>query len=313
MQEDNNQNTGTPVQHKAPLSGMHPALFVLFVLFTIFVTYQILGGILAIVVLGKDVKSLSGDVVITRLLVSFSQFMFILIPVLILSLLQGNVSGKVFRLKVPRAKPFWLGLLGIIVIQPVIQSYMLVQEKILFSLPFGSGVMKMVKDFMDAFETATMNLVTAHSIPEFIAVVFVIAVTPAICEEFLFRGLIFKNFERTMPAGKSIFLTGFVFAIFHFHPFNIIPLILLGFYLTYIVYYSDSIVTGVFVHFVNNFLSAYFIFRYGRESFDKPDAPLSDNLPLLISGAVSAVVLAVILYFIKKTSSEKKDKIVVNV
>ncbi len=313
MQEDNTQNTGNPFQHKAPLSGVHPALFVLLVLFIVFVTYQILGGVLAIIVLGKDVKSFGGDVVITRLLVSFSQFMFILVPALILSLLQGNISGDVFRLKVPRAKPFWLGMLGILVIQPVIQSYMLVQEKILLSLPFGSGVMKMLKDFMDTFEAATLNLVTAHNVPEFIAVVFVIAVTPAICEEFLFRGLIFKNFERSMPAGKSLFLTGFIFAIVHFHPFNIVPLILLGFFLTYIVYYSGSIFTGVLAHFINNYLSAYFIFRYGRESFDKPDAPLSDNIPLLIAGAVSVLIFIAILYGIKKTSSEKKDKIVVNV
>lgn len=308
MQEENNQNTEKPVQHKAPLSGIHPALFVLLILFVVFITYQILGGILAIVVLGKDVKSFSGDVVITRLLVTFSQFMFILVPVLILSMLQGNVSRDAFRLKVPKARPFWLGMLGIVVIQPIIQSYMLLQEKLLFSLPFGSGVLKMVKDFMDSFEAATMNLVTAHGLAEFIAVVFVIAVTPAICEEFLFRGLIFKNFERSMPAGKSIFLTGFVFAIFHFHPFNIIPLILLGYFLTYVVYYSDSIVSGVIVHFTNNFISAYFIYIYGRESFDRPDAPLSDNIPLLISGAVSFVVFAFILYAIKKHHPIKRIK-----
>lgn len=282
-------------------------------LFVIFVTYQIIGGILSLFVLGKDLKNFSGNITTARVLITFSQFMFILVPVLILSLMQGNEAKDAFRLRTPRAKPFWLGMLGILVIQPLIQSYMYIQNKILFSLPFGTESLKAVKDFMDALESATLNLVTAQSVFEFAVVVIVIAVTPAICEEFLFRGLIFRNFERAMPAGKSIFLTGFIFAIFHFHPFNLIPLILLGFFLTYTVYYSGSILTGVLLHFVNNFLSAYLVFRYGREGFDKPDEPLSANLGLIITGIVSLFIFIGLLYAIKNASDEKKNKIIVNV
>jgi uncharacterized protein len=314
LTESNDQNkhqSGNP--NGAPLSGMHPALFVLLVLFTVFITYQIFGGILSVLILGADLKSMPKNLSLARVVISFSQFMFILAPVILLSMMQGNKAKQVFRLNAPKSKVFWLSMLGIVVIQPLLQAYMFVQNKILFSLPFGTEVLKKIKDFMDVFESATMNLVTAHSVVEFLVVVFIIAVTPAICEEFLFRGLIFKNFERSIPTGKAIFMTGFIFAIFHFHPFNLVPLILLGYYLTYTVYYSDSILTGILLHFVNNFLSAYLVYRYGREGFDKPDESFADNMYVLLAGAVSLVIFLFILYAIKNSSNNNKNKIVVNV
>jgi hypothetical protein len=116
-----------------------------------------------------------------------------------------------------------------------------------------------------------------------------------------------------MPYGKSIFLTGFIFAVFHFHPFNLIPLIVLGFYLSYIVYYSGSIWTGVAAHFINNFLSAYLVFRFGSENFDKPDEGFAENSILLISGIASLILFIVIIAFIKRYGTERKNKIIVNV
>jgi uncharacterized protein len=314
LTESNEQNTPqTENPNRAPLSRVHPALFVLLVLFVIFVTYQIFGGLLSIMVLGTDLKAAPKNLSLARVVVSFAQFMFILAPVILLSMLQGNKAKTVFRLNAPKSKVFWLSMLGIVVIQPLLQAYMLIQNKLLFSLPFGTEFLTKLKEVIELFESATLNLVTAHSVVEFIVVVFIIAVTPAICEEFLFRGLIFKNFEKSIPTGKAIFMTGLIFAIFHFHPFNLIPLILLGYYLTYTVYYSNSIWTGVLVHFINNFISAYLVFRYGRESFDRPDESLGDNIEVLIAGAVSAILFMLILYAIKKSSTDKTNKIVVNV
>ena len=306
-------NNKQETDQSAPLSKIHPAVFVLISLFVVFVTYQVFGGILSFLILGEDIKNYSSQPMLTRIIVSFAQFMFILVPVILLSILQGNKTKFAFRIKPPKTSVFWLGMLGIVVVQPALQSYLFVQNKILMNLPFGTELIGKMKELIDLLEQATLNLVSAHSIPEFIVVVFVIAVTPAVCEEFFFRGLILNNFERVMPYGKSIFLTGFIFAIFHFHPFNLIPLIVLGFYLTYVVYYSGSIWTGVAAHFINNFMSAFLVYRFGRENFDKPDGSLADNSLLLVSGAVSLIVFLIIMALIKKNGTERKNKIVVNV
>ncbi len=308
-EQNNNENKSVT----APLANLHPALFVVIALFVVFVTYQIFGGVLSVILLGTDFKKMDTNVTFTRIIISFSQFMFILIPVIILSMLQGNDSKKTFRLRKPRQSVLWLGILGVLVIQPSIQAYMFLQNKLLTSLPFGVNFINSLKELMDSFESATLSLVTANSLAEFLLVAFVIAVTPAVCEEFLFRGLVLFNFEKVMSPVKTIFMTGFIFAIFHFHPFNILPLILLGFFLSYAVYYSNSIITGIVIHFINNFLSAYLVFVYGKEGFEDPNGSVSDNYQLLIAGFISFIVFLFVLKAIKNTAVEKKNKIIVNV
>jgi membrane protease YdiL (CAAX protease family) len=308
LNEDNNlqnKQTGDNI-HKAPLAFMHPALFVLVVLVTVFFTYQVLGGAVSYFLFGADLKSGGFSTTLARIVISFSQFMFILAPVFLLSLLQGNKTKETFRLKKPDMRIFSLSIAGIIVVQPALQAFIYIQNKLLFSIPFGSEYIRQLKQIMDSLEAVMLTLVTSHSIPEFLFVLFVVALTPAICEEFLFRGLIFRNFGKILPAGKSIFLTGLLFAVFHFHPFNLIPLIVLGVYLTFTVYYSDSIYTAVSVHFINNFISAAFVFFAGKEGFDNPESPVSENAGLLIYGMVSALLFTAVIFAIKKFSGNKK-------
>ena len=306
INSEQNNKTTEPVN--APLSNMHPVVFVVLALFIVFVTYQIFGGVLSILVLGKDFKSMDGNIIFARIIISFSQFMFILIPVIILNMLQGNKAKKTFRLNMPKQSVLWLSFLGVLVIQPAIQAYMFVQNKLLTSLPFGGQFINSIKELMDSFEAATLSLVTAHNAGEFILVAFVIAVTPAICEEFFFRGLVITNFERIMTPGKAIFMTGFIFALFHFHPFNLLPLILLGFFLSYAVFYSNSIFTGIFIHFVNNFISAFLVYKFGKEGFEDPQGSFADNYGLLLSGAVSFIIFLIILRAIKMLQLKRRIK-----
>ena len=153
-------------------------------------------------------------------------------------MLQDNNLKETFRLKKPKMSVFLFAVLGILVIQPFLQVYMYYQNELIFNLPFGKELITQLKELFDTLESTTEKLVTANSVPEFIMIVIVIAVTPAICEEFLFRGLVFKNFEKMIPASKAIFFTGLLFALFHFHPFNLIPLTVLGIFLTLVVYHS---------------------------------------------------------------------------
>jgi hypothetical protein len=64
---------------------------------------------------------------------------------------------------------------------------------------------------------------------------------------------------------------------------------------------------------VNNFLSAFLVYKYGKEGMDDPQGSFADNYGLLISGLVSFIVFLIILKIIKNLTAEKKNKIVVNV
>ena len=86
---------------------------------------------------------------------------------------------------------------------------------------------------------------------EFILGFFVIAITAGICEEVMFRGLIFKSYEG-IGAKKAIVISGLLFGLFHFNLQNLLGPAFLGILFGYLLYRSDSIFTTILAHTTNN-------------------------------------------------------------
>ena len=297
MEEKNNS---------APLANINPALFIILSLGVIFVTYQIFGGIISFALTGPDMGSKIKDIKYFRIIISFSQFMLILVPVIVLNLLRGDNSQNTFRLNKPDYKIFILSIIGILVIQPFLQFYIVLQNKIIFSLPFGTDFLNKIKEFFDLLEAMVMEVVKSHSRAEFITVVFVIAVTPAICEEFLFRGLILTNLLKFLRPVIAIIFTGLIFALFHFDPFNLIPLIILGIYITVTSYASNSIYTAIVLHFINNFISAMGVYILGEEFTSSTKNVSPDEFQqLLLWGLISIILFIIILLSVRKLYKSK--------
>ncbi|MBS1494889.1 MAG: CPBP family intramembrane metalloprotease [Bacteroidetes bacterium] len=291
--------------HTAPFKNINPVVYVFLGLVVVFFLYQIIGGLIQFMATGEDFSSTTGKLTLTRIIISFAQFMFILFPAVMLSYLQGDNVKISFRLKAPKISVFALSIVGIFVVQPFLQLYMYYQNKIIFSLPFGQDVLKQMKDLFDLLEASTLRLVTAYSFVEFLVIVLVIAVTPAICEEFLFRGFVLSNFEKVSKRTAAIFFSGLLFALFHFHPFNIIPLAILGIYLSFTVYHSGSIFTAIVCHFINNFISTAAVYFYGKEEFISKEIPQDEIMQVVIMGIVSLLIFTGIVLMIKKNSVTK--------
>ncbi|MCB0723622.1 MAG: CPBP family intramembrane metalloprotease [Ignavibacteriae bacterium] len=287
---------------KFPFENIPPRLYVVLTLFVVFFTYQIIGGFLALSFFGVDDPT-GGDADGMRIMTAFSQFMLILAPVLLLSYLQGNKFKDAFKIKRPSLPMVSLSVIGIILIQPAIEAYLYFQNKLIYSLPLGDNVTSALKDLDNMFEEMTIKLVASHSIPELLLVIFVISITPAICEEFFFRGLILKNFERSFKALQAITYTGILFAIFHFHPLNVIPLALLGFFLSYIVHYSGSIYTGIIAHFINNTIAVIAVYIVGTESLSEDVLSGGNEIAMLIYGVISLVLFIIVMRLIKRIAS----------
>lgn len=79
-----------------------------------------------------------------------------------------------------------------------------------------------------------------------------VAVTPAICEEVIFRGYFQRNMERSMKPLWAIIITGIAFGAFHMRFGELIPLSLLGIFMAYVVWVSGSIWPAVLAHLLNN-------------------------------------------------------------
>jgi len=83
---------------------------------------------------------------------------------------------------------------------------------------------------------------------------FIFALSPAICEEVLFRGILLSSLRKYLPGWMAVVFVGFLFGLFHVHLFRIIPTALLGILFTYIVFRTGSIWPAMLAHFVNNTL-----------------------------------------------------------
>jgi membrane protease YdiL (CAAX protease family) len=81
---------------------------------------------------------------------------------------------------------------------------------------------------------------------------FVIALSPAICEEVLFRGAIMSGLRQRMPAWATILVVGLLFGLFHLSIYRVLVTGLSGVVIAYVVYRSGSIWLGVIIHFINN-------------------------------------------------------------
>lgn len=305
--EENNINSleNNKGNRRGPLANLSPIVFIFLSLSAVFFLYQIVGGGISYFLLGDDLEIKSENLNLTRLIITFAQFMFILFPSIVLVMLQDNNLKETFRLYKPKMPVLFFAIVGILVIQPFLQVYLYYQNELIFNLPFGKEIITQLKELFDMLESTTAKLVEANSIPEFLIVMIVIAITPAICEEFLFRGLVFKNFEKIIPASKAVFFTGLLFALFHFHPFNIIPLTALGVFLTFIVYHSGSIYTAVICHFINNFISALAVYIYGTDSFETAGSSSmtrDEQIQFAILGFISLVAFIGIIKMIKKYS-----------
>jgi membrane protease YdiL (CAAX protease family) len=98
------------------------------------------------------------------------------------------------------------------------------------------------------------KLVTASTPASLAWLLFLLAITPAICEEAVFRGVLLGG-TRTLPTWRVVVLNGVVFGAFHLSfetPVRFLPTAWLGIVLAWTVLRTRSVWTGVLMHFLNN-------------------------------------------------------------
>ncbi|MEM0926601.1 MAG: type II CAAX endopeptidase family protein [Planctomycetota bacterium] len=96
---------------------------------------------------------------------------------------------------------------------------------------------------------------------------FVIGMTPAVCEELLFRGYVQTRLNRRIGPAMGILLSSFLFAAFHMDPIHCIAVFPLGVYLGVLTWRSGSLFPAMLAHFVNNAISVVAVV-IGPESMD---------------------------------------------
>jgi sodium transport system permease protein len=174
---------------------------------------------------------------ITSLLVM--QYGFFLLPIVAIAVAMRMDLRETFSLRRPRIVPlFAAALLG------------------LSAWTFASGVILRVAPPPDTLVRALEKLLRLTDAGAPLWVVWLaVAVTPAICEEALFRGFILSGL-RPLGAVPAITITALLFGIAHASIYRLLPTFFLGIVLGVVVWRTRSLACGMVLHALNNGLLA---------------------------------------------------------
>ena len=134
----------------------------------------------------------------------------------------------------------------------------------------------------------------------FLLCILVIAIIPAVGEEFLFRGVL-QNILRISVKNPhiAIWASALIFSIFHNQFYGLIPRMLLGAIFGYLYYWSGSLFLPVLGHFINNGLSLVLMFLFQKNliSFDLSGGEINFSNYILLIFFILTICL---LYLLRK-------------
>jgi len=282
---------------------MSPSKAAVFSLIIVFFLYQFGGGLLHLLIFGFDLKDANMNAF--RLFTAAGQILLILAPALILAKLVYIDVTPILRVKIPTWKEIAIFILGLVIIIPLLQNFIYVQNYLIQQLAEISSVFESVKLFFDKMDKLLSDtygdILSASSIFEMILIVLVVAVVPGVCEEVFFRGFVQKSFELSIKPFWAIFISSLAFSLYHFNPYGLLALLILAMYLGFSVYLSNSILIPIILHFLHNSISIIAFFIWGKEELANSDIITFEEFEIsLLSLTVLTIILFLFLFYVKK-------------
>ena len=226
------------------------------------------------------------------------QILLILAPALIFTKLVYQDVTPIIRFRLPKLKEAAIFILGLIILIPLLESYLNLQNYLLEFVASKSVLFESVKNFLDMVDEFVAktyeDLIRPNNSFEVVLIIIIVSIVPAICEEVFFRGFVQKSFEYKYKPIIASLITALFFGIYHFNPYGLIALIVLGTYLGYSVYLSNSIAIPMLLHFINNFVAVTAFFIFGHEEFMEPSSVNTEN----ITGVIAIFFLLLVIFII---------------
>ncbi len=233
--------------------------------------------------------------------------LFIIPSVITNYLLFKPERGFLTNSKFPPIMLVLLVLITMIISSPIINILLKWNSFIRFP-SFMSAIESKLQEFENNAADLTLKLLTGARLSSFIVNILMIAIIPAIGEEFLFRGIfqrIFAEWFKNMNV--AILLAAALFSAFHMQFYGFIPRFVLGVFFGYLFYWQSNIWIPVMAHFFNN------SFAVTIEFLDhKNNSHLSDMLnkfqsliPVII---LSSIITVFLMYWMQKNYRIKASR-----
>lgn len=277
----------------------------LFVLFGILV-FSGLGNLVNYLAFNTmNMNEAANPAAFVRVSQTFTSVGIFLVPALLFAFCTDK---KWFHYNACDQKPHYLlvnvTLLLSIVILPVVAALAGWNESM--HLPQSLSKVEAWMQKMEEDASFLMRLMTfKHSYGTLVANIFVLALVPAVCEEFMFQGTIQRFLhKRKLNPHFCIWLTAFIFSTIHLQFFGFIPRFLLGAYLGYLYYWSRSLWLPILAHFLHNALSILVTFTLEGRGVLVDEVKISDMPGSTVMLITCSLVAAMSIVFMWKVQKE---------
>ncbi len=186
---------------------------------------------------------------------------FFLLPSFILAILFGHKPADYLKLK-KQPTLYLVVITGIIVIASVPFINYLEEINSKLHLPaYFKSIESWMKNSEENADIISEKFLKVSSISGLIFNLFMMALIPALGEEFIFRGIFQRLFSEMFKNYHwGIIISAAFFSAFHLQFYGFIPRMLLGVIFGYMLVWSGTMWLPVIAHFTNNALGVIYYF-----------------------------------------------------
>ncbi|WP_236908930.1 CPBP family intramembrane glutamic endopeptidase [Clostridium sp. Cult3] len=167
-------------------------------------------------------------------------------------------------------------------------------------------IISIVELYTRLFGSTFPDIIAEDSHPSFIGNLFFTAITPAILEEMLMRGIILDGYRHKSRFVAAL-VNGLMFGMLHLNFFQFFHTFVAGFVASYLVFATNSIYAGIIVHFINNSFPIFMDYLSPPE----PNVDYTSNpnlLAIIISITFSVAAISFLLKLLAKINGVELKK-----
>ncbi len=295
------------------LGGLHPFIKLLVLAMLMLASMLVvvfIGMVTALPFAGPEIfKQLTagaaGNLNLLQYLQVLSHLGLFVVPGLVFAFLMGRkpldyLQGQ----RMPSAANLLIPALIMTAVVPVVYTLMQFNQQL--SLPEAmSGLEQWMRQTELAAEVMMERFLNVSGAQALLFNLFMIAVLPAIGEEFIFRGAVQRVFRQwTGNVHVAVFIAAVLFSAMHLQFFGFLPRLLLGMVLGYMFVMTKNIWVPVFAHFFNNAAAVILYYLAYNTDFINTEAIAGSRFSLLI--IVLSVWVTSMLFFAMKRLEKKQ-------
>ena len=176
----------------------------------------------------------------------------------------------------------------------------LIELNLKMQLPsFLRGLEEQMRLMEDSASDLTELFFKDTSVGGLILNLFMIALIPAIGEELVFRGILFRIFKKWIKnIHVTVFVTAILFSAMHLQFYGFLPRLVLGILFGYLFVITRSIWIPIIAHFINNGVAVLVEWLYSRDASDtsmEAFGKAESNWSVVVSLLMLAVLFVLLL------------------